>query len=138
MIEITRQQKGSPLCNVILASLADKKPWMVSFAETAKLDLNSTHAEEFNVPYFPYPIWRDEAMHNLVMHVAKNAAEAIAKSGRPIRMAEHVMLRVDIALTHEDRVVSQHSACVLSCDVMHAFSYATSRQHSTSPKSVQD
>ena len=46
-------------------------------------------------------------MHGLVMHVALSAADAVAKSGRPIRMAQHVMLRVDIALTLQGRMVSR-------------------------------
>lgn len=48
-------------------------------------------------------------MHGLVTHVALSAAQAVAKSGRPIRMAQHVMLRVDIALTMQDRMVSSPS-----------------------------
>ena len=93
---------------------AEKLPWLTPPSEIDQQDLNSTHMDQFRVPYFPYPIWRDEAMHSLVMHVALSAADAIAKSGRPIRMAQHVMLRVDIALTRHGRMVS-FAPCLHYC-----------------------
>lgn len=91
-------------------------PWLTHPAKIDQQDLNSTHIDEFRVPYFPYPLWRDKAMHELVMHVALSAADAIAKSGRPIRMAQRVMLRVDIALTVQGRMVSSIAAdtCMFS------------------------
>ena len=81
------------------------RPWLHSRAELAKVDFNSSHEEQHHVSYFPFPIWRDESMHDLIVRVAKCAADAIAHSGRPIRMGGHVMVRVDIALTHQGTLV---------------------------------
>ena len=92
---------------MLMMCFAGALPWLTHPDEIDQQDLNNTHIDEFRVPYFPYPVWRDEAMHGLVMHVALSAADAVAKSGRPIRMAQHVMLRVDIALILQGRMVSR-------------------------------
>ncbi len=81
------------------------RPWLHSRAELAKVDYNSTHVDEYHTSYFPFPIWRDEIMHNLIVRVAKCAADAVAQCGRPIRMGGHVMVRVDIALTRQGTLV---------------------------------
>ena len=60
--------------------------------------------------HYPYPIWRDEEMHALLVNAALAAAEAIATSGRPSRTAQHVLLRVDIVLTSHGQQVS-HVSC---------------------------
>lgn len=87
--------------------VAVRKPWLLSFEELADdVDFNSTGVEQYQVGYFPYPIWRDEGMHSLIVDVALDAADAIAQSGRFMRMGRHVMLRVDIALTRQGRLVS--------------------------------
>ncbi len=87
--------------------LAVRKPWLLSTQYLAEeVDFNSTRVDQFQVDYFPYPIWRDESMHRLVVGVALGAAEAIAQSGRYMRMGRHVMLRVDIALTRQGNLVS--------------------------------
>ena len=77
----------------------------MTYKDLADIDFNSSHVDEFQVSYFPYPIWRDEGMHNLIVRVAKSASSAVTSSVWPIRMAEHVMLRVDIALTRQGDVV---------------------------------
>ena len=91
--------------NCACASDAVVRPWLHSRAELAKVDFNSSHEEQYHVSYFPFPIWRDESMHDLIVRVAKCAADAVAHSGRPIRMGGHVMVRVDIALTHQGTLV---------------------------------
>lgn len=54
---------------------------------------------------FPYPIWRDEEMHALLLDAALHTADAIATSGRPVRTGKHVMLRVDLILMNSDSKV---------------------------------
>ena len=90
------------------------KPWLHSYAELAEMDFNSSHVDQHIVSWFPYPIWRDEGMHDLLVRVAKCAADAVAQSGRPISMGAHVMVRVDIALTQQNGLVGPVS--VTSCD----------------------
>jgi len=51
-------------------------------------------------------------MHELIVSVAKCAADAVAKSGRSIRMGQHVMIRVDIALTHQGALVRPFVLCM--------------------------
>ena len=83
------------------------KPWLSSFKDlAAKIDFNSTHVDQYQVSYFPYPIWRDESMHDLIVRVALSAADAVAESGRSMRMGQHVTVRVDIALTRQGDLVS--------------------------------
>ncbi|KAL0040088.1 hypothetical protein WJX79_005748 [Trebouxia sp. C0005] len=77
------------------------RPWLHSRAELANVDFNSSHEDQYHVSYFPFPIWRDASMHDLMVRVAKCAADAVAQCGRPIRMGAHVMVRVDIALTRQ-------------------------------------
>ncbi len=81
------------------------RPWLHSRAELAKVDFNSSHVDEYHVSYFPFPIWRDETMHDLIVQVAKCAADAVAQCGRSMRMGGHVMVRVDIALTRQGTLV---------------------------------
>ncbi|KAA6425415.1 MAG: hypothetical protein FRX49_04908 [Trebouxia sp. A1-2] len=69
--------------------------------QQSRADYNSSQVDQYYVSYFPFPIWRDESMHELIVNVAKCAADAVAHSGRSIRMGQHVMIRVDIALTHQ-------------------------------------
>lgn len=83
------------------------RPWLSSFKSlVANIDFNSSHVDEYSVSYFPYPIWRDPGMHDLIVRVALSAADAVAQSGRSMRMGQHVMLRVDIALTRQGNLVS--------------------------------
>ena len=81
------------------------RPWLHSRAELAEVDFNSSHVDEYHVSYFPFPIWRDESMHDLIVQVAKYAADAVAQCGRSMRMGGHVMVRVDIALTRQGSLV---------------------------------
>ena len=45
-------------------------------------------------------------MHDLIVRVALSAADAVAQSGRSMRMGQHVMVRIDIALTRQGELVS--------------------------------
>ena len=91
------------------------RPWLMTYDELGGVDFNSSHVDQFQVSYFPYPIWRDESMHDLIVRVAKSAAQAVTSSDWPIRMAEHVMLRVDIALTRQGNVVRPSEFCLACC-----------------------
>ena len=52
-------------------------------------------------------------MHDLIVRVAKSAAAAVTSSAWPIRMAEHVMLRVDIAVTRQGDAVRRQLSSVM-------------------------
>ncbi|KAL3131914.1 hypothetical protein ABBQ38_007617 [Trebouxia sp. C0009 RCD-2024] len=63
--------------------------------------------EGYKEAYFPYPICKEPAMHQLLVDTALGAAQAprAALSRRAARMSLNVLLRVDIALSwHGDRV----------------------------------
>ena len=94
------------------------KPWLSTFRDlVTKIDFNSTYVDQYQVSYFPYPIWRDAAMHDLIVRVALSAADAVATAGRSMRMGQHVMIRVDIALTSQgDRVSICASHVCMVCD----------------------
>ena len=94
----TKQPPSNCTCGAV-------KPWVATYMAD-KLDFNSTHVDEYQLSYFPFPIWRDESMHDLLVRVALSAADAVAQSGRSMRMGQHVMLRVDIALTRQGNMVS--------------------------------
>ncbi|DBA69416.1 TPA: hypothetical protein ACH3X2_012829 [Trebouxia sp. C0005] len=66
---------------------------------------NSTGEEEYRDQYFPYPAWKEPAMHQMLVDVALGGAQAFAQSGRPSSMSEHVLLRIDVALTQHGNVV---------------------------------
>ena len=94
------------------------RPWLHTYDEIVEVEFNSSHVDQHMASWFPYPIWRDEAMHHLLVQVAKCAADAVAQSGRSSQMGAHVMVRVDIALTHQDGLVgplvSHHlSSCII-------------------------
>lgn len=51
-------------------------------------------------------------MHNLLLHTAQNAAEALlVASGRPLRTGQNILLRVDIVITNWDSKVTAHLFC---------------------------
>jgi len=102
--------------NCFLAAVV--RPWLHSRAELANVDFNSSHVEQYHVSYFPFPIWRDESMHDLIVRVAKCAADAVAQCGRSIRMGGHVMVRVDIALTRQGTLVRPF--VLYLCALLHA------------------
>ena len=91
------------------------RPWLMTYEELAGIDFNSSHVDQFQVSYFPFPIWREESMHKMLVQVAKSAGKAVTSSDWPIRMAEHVMLRVDIALTRQGDVVRPSRFCIVGC-----------------------
>ena len=72
-------------------------------------DFNSTHVEQYKVEHFPFPIWRDEAMHELLMHMARSGAEIIKQarnSSQPPGNVMRSMIRVDVVLTQQAGQVS--------------------------------
>lgn len=87
---------------------AEKAPWLCE-----DHDLDSSHVDEYRVDYFPLPIWRDETLHDLIVRAALGAADALAQSGRSMRMGQHVLVRSDVVLTHLDGVVSNMSAAIM-------------------------
>ncbi len=78
---------------------------------------NSTGEEEYRDIYFPYPAWKEPAMHQMLVNVALGGAQAFTHSKRPSSMSEHVLLRIDIALTQHGNVVSTLFVCNLTISV---------------------
>ena len=71
---------------------------------------NSTGVEEFwELEFFPYPVWREPAMHQMLIDVALGGAQAFIQSQRPGRMSQNVLLRIDLALTQHGHQVGPHS-----------------------------
>ncbi|KAL0021607.1 hypothetical protein WJX79_005085 [Trebouxia sp. C0005] len=67
-------------------------------------DFNSTHVEQYKVEHFPFPVWRDEAMHELLMRMARSGAEIITQarnSSQPPGNVMRSMIRVDVVLTQQ-------------------------------------
>jgi len=61
------------------------------------------------VEHFPFPIWRDEAIHELLMHMARNGAQIITQarnSSQPPGNVMRSMIRVDVVLTQQAGQVS--------------------------------
>lgn len=78
-------------------------------ARLKELYPNGSWTDIYFEDYFPYPIWRDEEMHALLVDAALHFADAVASSGRPIRSGQHLMLRVDLVLINSDsKVVPPH------------------------------
>lgn len=72
-------------------------------------DFNSTHVEQYKVEHFPFPVWRDEAMHELLMRMARSGAEIITQarnSSQPPGNVMRSMIRVDVVLTQQAGQVS--------------------------------
>ena len=70
---------------------------------------NSTGVDEFwELQFFPYPVWREPAMHQMLIDVALGGAQAFIQSGRPGRMSQNVLLRIDLALTQHGNQVRRH------------------------------
>ena len=86
---------------------ADSSSWLYQDHE-----LNSPLSDEYHVSYFPFPIWRDAAMHDLIVRAALSAAEAVAQSGRSMRMGQHVLVRSDVVLTRLNGSVSHVTEAV--------------------------
>ncbi|KAL0049946.1 hypothetical protein WJX82_001365 [Trebouxia sp. C0006] len=66
---------------------------------------NSTGEKEYTDKYFPYLVWKEPAMHQMLVDVALGGAQAFLQSRRPSSMSERVLLRIDIALTQHGNVV---------------------------------
>lgn len=69
-------------------------------------DHQLTLSDEYYVSYFPFPIWRNADMHDLIVRAALSAADAVAQSGRSMRMGQHVLVRSDVVLTRLNGLVS--------------------------------
>ena len=89
---------------------------------------NSTTEEEYRESYFPYPIWKEPAMHQLLVDVALGGAKAFVLSHRPARMSHNVLLRIDIALT-------QHAGMVGFCSWFYCLQLLLFAQKTTSSNS---
>ena len=78
-------------------------------ARLQELYPNGSQANVYFEDHFPYPIWKDEQMHALLVDAALSAANAIATSGKPARTGKHVMLRMDLILmTSNSKVLPPH------------------------------
>lgn len=72
-------------------------------------NFNSTHVQEHTVPYFPFPIWRDESMHELLMQMARSVTEVIKAArdpGQPPGNLLRSLIRVDVAVVQQQGLVS--------------------------------
>ena len=64
-----------------------------------------TTKEEYELTYFPFPVYKDPEMHQTLVGIALAGARAFQESDRSDRMSQHVLLRIDVALTtHNDKV----------------------------------
>lgn len=57
--------------------------------------------EEYETPYFPFPVYKDPVMHKMLVDIALGGAQAFKLAHRPNRMVQHVLLRIDVALTRQ-------------------------------------
>ena len=87
-------------------------------------NFNSTHVQEYKVPHFPFPIWRDESMHGLLMQMARCVADLIKETRHPDRPPGNVLrtlIRVDVVLTEQQGQVCHPCTCMyvmhVSCTV---------------------
>jgi len=89
---------------------------------------NSTHDQEYKLEHFPYPVWRDEGMHELLMQMARSVAGVIAQARDASQSPGNVMqsmLRVDVALSEQQGRVSSN--------VMFSFSDLTCKSYCRLP-----
>lgn len=105
-------------------------PLMVPTDQPARLQElypNGSQADIHFEEYFPYPIWKDEKMHALLLDAALSAADAIATSGKPVRTGKHVMLRMDlISMTSNSKVLPPYTIhschdCAATCCIESSF-----------------
>ena len=118
-------------CSLVLTGLAIIRPHPEDYLEATaasttfvwfsgplqQTDFNSTHVEQNKPQHFPFPIWRDEAMHELLMHMARSGAEIIKQarnSSQPPGNVMRSMIRVDVVLTQQ---AGQVSAVILEVAV---------------------
>ena len=80
-------------------------------------NFNSTHVQEYKLPHFPFPIWRDESMHELLMQLARYVGDIIKEARDPSQPPGNVLrslLRVDVVLTEQQGLVSNsHVSCMM-------------------------
>lgn len=62
--------------------------------------------EEYEASYFPFPVYKDLEMHKMLVGIALGGARAFQESNKPDRMSQHVLLRIDVALTTHNNEVS--------------------------------
>ncbi|DBA95115.1 TPA: hypothetical protein ACH3X1_002625 [Trebouxia sp. C0004] len=110
------QAKGSPSDAAVVftpAKAADNQLYMYNLtlphgffsrAPIGATDLFKSE-EEYRDQYFPYPAWKEPAMHRMLVDVALEGAQAFLQSERPSSMSQHVLLRIDIALTQLGNMV---------------------------------
>lgn len=101
-------------------------------AELKETNFNSTHVQEYKVPHFPFPVWRDESMHELLMQLARCVADVIREARDPAQPPGNVLrslLRVDVVLTEHYGQVSCCSTSCLVCGMQHACKSALSCMH---------
>ena len=79
--------------------------WLVSCAVPVIAKPFDTTKEEYATPYFPFPVHKDPSMHKMLTDVALGGAQAFQQSKRSDRMSQHVLLRIDIALTRVGKQV---------------------------------
>ena len=80
-------------------------------------NFNSTHVQEYQLPHFPFPIWRDESMHELLMQMARCVAYVIKEARDPSHPPGNVLqslIRADVVLTEQQGLVSDPCDCMCS------------------------
>lgn len=111
-------------------------------------NFNSTHIQEYTLPYFPFPIWRDESMHELLMQMARSVVGVIKEARDPAQPPGNFLrslIRVDVAVVQQQGLVShpctRHTAMHYCClklgqdwypQQMHQSPDCASQSHSTS------
>ena len=82
-------------------------------------NFNSTHIQEYKVPHFPFPVWQDESMHELLMQLARCVADVIKEARDPFQPPGNVLrslIRADVVLTEQQGLVSSHTCmCLVRC-----------------------
>ena len=81
-------------------------------------NFNSTHIQEYTLPYFPFPIWRDEAMHELLMQMARSVASVIKEARDPDQPPGNLLgslVRVDVAVVQQHGLVSHPCTGTRQC-----------------------
>lgn len=64
-----------------------------------------TANEEFAAPHFPFIVYKDPKMHKMLLDVALGGAQAFRQAKLADRMSQHVLLRIDVALTRQGNEV---------------------------------
>ena len=78
-------------------------------------NFNSTHVQEYKLPDFPFPVWRDESMHELLMQMARCIADVIKEARGPSQPPGNVLrslIRADVVLTEQQGLVRDPCYCM--------------------------